>query len=397
MLNNLPTPTETLLLKAALLPGREALTAWQAWREAVPFADINYGAQRQLPLLFNNLKKLGVKDPILSRYEGVYKLYWSRNQILMHELTLILQALAEQQIPAMLIKGSAFNALGLVKPGLRPMVDLDIVVPTGRALEAVEIATRNGWSSQHPRDYRFSREDILFTQHGSFTKGQAVTLELHWESASQFRRGASSRIIWTHTIKQELNGVPFLTMNPADQLLQVCAHGGYWNPVAPIRWVSDALLIIAPDSIDWDYFQEQANRQRLTLVLRSMLRYLNTHFSAKIPESVMRHLEQSEVGILEKWEWSLLQSPPAHFGFFQMLGLHLCNLCRVTDGKPGLLLTSAYFKHYFRSKFAAQGAPGAIRAIIHRLGITLKRITKPHRPGQTLAIPPLAVHHIGPT
>jgi len=55
-----PSPVEQLLLRAALLDGEEAITAWQAWITAVDLSNVNPGSYRLLPLLYDNLNRLGV-------------------------------------------------------------------------------------------------------------------------------------------------------------------------------------------------------------------------------------------------------------------------------------------------------------------------------------------------
>ena len=50
-----PTETETLLLRASLPTGAEAVTAWHAWRHRVLLDDIDPGGFRLLPQVYMNL------------------------------------------------------------------------------------------------------------------------------------------------------------------------------------------------------------------------------------------------------------------------------------------------------------------------------------------------------
>lgn len=94
MCEYLPSPAETLLLQAALLPGPPAVAAWRAWQQAVDFNDVDHGSSRLLPLLFDNLSQQRVADPILAKYEGLKKLHWYHNQLLMRQLENVLRAFA---------------------------------------------------------------------------------------------------------------------------------------------------------------------------------------------------------------------------------------------------------------------------------------------------------------
>jgi hypothetical protein len=56
----LPGATAELLLKAALLDGDIARESWQTWHERVAFDTIDYESQLLLPLLLDNLQRLGL-------------------------------------------------------------------------------------------------------------------------------------------------------------------------------------------------------------------------------------------------------------------------------------------------------------------------------------------------
>jgi putative nucleotidyltransferase-like protein len=373
MTRHLPSQTETLLLQAVLLPGPEAVAAWRTWRQAVDFDAIDYGSQYLLPLLHANLRRLGVADPILAKYEGIHKLYWYRNQLLMQQLERVLQDFSAHGVPAILIKGAALNALGLFKPGMRPMIDLDVVVPLDRALEAAEILERAGWRREFRAGRALTAGDLRFSPDGIFSQPHDLELELHWESAPQFFRGSASQALWQKAERATWRGQPFLLLNPADQLLLVCAHGGMTNPVSPIRWVSDALALMAANPIDWDYFDAQATRHRLVFVVRGMLRYLAERFSAPIPMETLAKLDRSEIGFIERWQWEALQVPEARMGLFQVIGRHVGALYGFTGGEPRWSDWFDYIHYIWATRSTRRDPGSALKWLGHRLGRSWSR------------------------
>ena len=54
-----PTPDQTLLLRAALLPGEAAREAWVAWRQRASLAELDGGSRRLLPV---RVADRGVRD-----------------------------------------------------------------------------------------------------------------------------------------------------------------------------------------------------------------------------------------------------------------------------------------------------------------------------------------------
>jgi len=68
-----PNRDQELLLRAALLQGGPALDAWNEWRRAVNVDVIDYGSHRMVPLLYRNMQRHGVKDPLMERLKGKVK------------------------------------------------------------------------------------------------------------------------------------------------------------------------------------------------------------------------------------------------------------------------------------------------------------------------------------
>ena len=63
-----PTPEQELLLRAALLQGEASLKAWQEWKSTLDFDHIDPGSQRLVPLLYHNLQRQGVQDPLMGKF-----------------------------------------------------------------------------------------------------------------------------------------------------------------------------------------------------------------------------------------------------------------------------------------------------------------------------------------
>ena len=124
-----PNQNQELLLKAALLTDRSAVEAWRKWAAQEDFDNLEYASVRLIPLLYQNLSNLGVKEPILARYKGVYKKFWFQNQLLFGRIQKILPQLHQAGIQTMLFKGAGLVTGLQLSPGLRPMDDIDILVP----------------------------------------------------------------------------------------------------------------------------------------------------------------------------------------------------------------------------------------------------------------------------
>ena len=89
----------------------------------------NQGSFRLLPLLYINLQKQGVDDPVMGKLKGIYRQAWSKNQTLFHEMAGVIAHLQDAGIKTMLLKGASLSLLYYKNNGARPMADIDVLVP----------------------------------------------------------------------------------------------------------------------------------------------------------------------------------------------------------------------------------------------------------------------------
>jgi hypothetical protein len=147
-----PNKEQEMLLRSALLNGKEALDAWQRWKLMV---DIDQLDHRLLPKLYHNLKAELPSDPLMSRLKGVYRQTWYKNQLLFHRAAILLTSLQDAGIETLCLKGAAIIVLHYRDAGLRHMDDIDVLVHPHQALEAMRVLRNSGWQPihQHPESW----------------------------------------------------------------------------------------------------------------------------------------------------------------------------------------------------------------------------------------------------
>ena len=90
--NYWPTEQQKLLLRAALLKGKDSIEAWERWKSSVDIEHLDIGSHRLLPHLYRNLQDQGVKDPQMSKFKDVYRQTWRHNELLFHHVSSLLLA-----------------------------------------------------------------------------------------------------------------------------------------------------------------------------------------------------------------------------------------------------------------------------------------------------------------
>lgn len=287
-----PDPNDELLLRATLLDGEEATSAWRKWHTNACYDPIDYTQQRMLPLLYNNLQRLGVDDPIMERYRRELRYFWAINQQLYQFAARNISGLEQQNIRSIVLKGIPLSHCYYAHPGLRPMSDVDILVHREDAEAAARYFLDQGWVCTDSFISSFDNLDSLIAiRHGFNLRDpdDGKEIDLHWAIfPTNFHRLDS---VWDAAVSFELAGCTMTTLSSTDQLLQACSQGAGWNIVRPIRWIPDADAILSKDSVNWDRFVEQSERFDLALPAADGLIVLRDLLGREIPHKVIERLQ----------------------------------------------------------------------------------------------------------
>jgi hypothetical protein len=283
----LPTPDQHQLLRASLSSDAAVVrVTFDAWKARVDLDAAEHGSMRLLPLLYRNLTRAGIDDPMLPRLKGIYRQVWFRNQLFLEHGKRALRELTAANIPAIVLKGAALVRAIYDEPALRPMEDFDVLVPREHFARAVELLLASGWSFHPP--LADPEPHFVFQHAVGFRREGGGELDLHWSASGLPLDDEGTRAVWSASQEG--------TLAPADQLLQICAHAMLLNPhIPPIRWAADAFLLLArTPTFPWDALTRLARARGLSLLMRRCLEYLRDGLDAAIPDYVMQTLARQE-------------------------------------------------------------------------------------------------------
>jgi hypothetical protein len=365
-----PTPTQELLLHAALDDGPAAVDAWSRWRARVQPDRIDGISFQILPLAAHNIARLDPADPDLALIKGVRRHAWTNNQHLMKLGGGVLADLHRAGIETLLLKGLALGTLHYPDMGARSMNDLDVLVRRDAALRAIAVLSeRLDPGTGRP-------EELVKVQHGMpFTDAGGREVDLHWYS---LWRASPDDDFWDRAIPVELGGVPTRALCPPDMLLQVCAHGAAWHRVPMIRWIGDAVMVMrsSPD-LDWDRFVDQARKRELTLTLMAALDYLRSEFDAPVPVDVLVRLRQARPSLSERLATRAADRPQT---MARSLALQWERYRRAKLLDPGASRPGSFGEH-LKSAWGCETYP-------EFLGYTVQRALGRRRGGRTAKVRP---------
>ncbi len=280
----LPTPEDTLLLRACLTPAESGKLACEAW-----FKEHQNGFKKEatkafLPLLLRAVRKHAVR--VDTTFLTVLRTATVREELRTNTYKRICRdlfsALSNHKIPTIVLGGAALADTVYAHPALRHSHDIDVLIP--------ETQFRRTGSLLASLLFKSVKVPKAGSHHWDFKHASRLPLQLHSRLFQLPYYTAPLAEIWSRSQDLLIAGAPVRILSPEDSLLYVCGHASYSSSRHSLRWVSDAWFIIDryPD-LDWDLLFDCARRSRLDLPLSVMLRYLAEALDARIPSTRLDH------------------------------------------------------------------------------------------------------------
>jgi hypothetical protein len=313
-------------LQACLLPEERALKAFGGWLRTPTASRNDPASQRLLPLLWwrcDQWQQHALNSHLsggISSWKQAMLRTWALNQRRLSQANRFAELMAKAGVPLMLVKGLPLALGAYPHLGLRPMEDLDLVVPDAHAHQAIEVLTTAGWSplptplkgsdapeaERHHPWTRQKRDQADFSElyfrirngHG-FSHPDGSQADLHWYVFHEQCDPGIDTALWDKAQSlQRWNESPtpgvsslLLMPDPADHLLLVLSHANRWDSTAPVRWVADAVLLLkAATPFDWQRFVNVAQARGLTATAGALLTYLAQQMEMEIPAEVLKEL-----------------------------------------------------------------------------------------------------------
>jgi hypothetical protein len=270
-------------------------TVAQRWPELLLLAkDQGLG-----PLL---LKRLQQTSSGLANSEVLAPLLVERNEAAVHYMLAsqvqkqVQRAFEEQDVPCLWLKGIVLAQTVYAAPELRPMVDVDVLVPYEARNDALAIAQAIGFSLDTPLLFD-GREGLKHHFHLESSVFRPVRLELHFRmlgTMDRLLRVEDQQWFWHH--KEELKsatGGTMTVLTPEAHLLYLCAHAMLQHGEYDLRLLRlydlDRLIAETPD-FDWELCIAGAVQLRWTYAVERALALTQEYFGTMVPEEAMAEL-----------------------------------------------------------------------------------------------------------
>jgi hypothetical protein len=182
---------------------------------------------------------------------------------------LVLTPLADAGFEALLFKGAAL-APRYPEAGLRPMDDVDLILPPDQVDGAIATLVSTGWRVRPGPARRTHEVDLV---HEALP---GIPLDLHRELTTWRDRTnkLSGTDLWKWRRPTTLYGAPSFTLPPEPELVALAAHAAKpFHTFERLMWSVDVAIAItaAGDTIDWAAVTRLARRAECTTALAVVL------------------------------------------------------------------------------------------------------------------------------
>ncbi len=231
---------------------------------------------RLIPLLWRTLRAAGALDLLGPRRDG----FEAAAEVFRMEALLLIPravALAVRPLTAVGLEPVVFKGPAVAsrypEPGLRPMDDIDLLLPPtehGRALRALQAV---GWQVARPAS--IDRYDTVLTH----PEVPSLFLELHYglEQGTQRLTALDPLALWKRRQPARHAGTPAFGLSPTEELVALAAHAGKpHHRFVRLVWIADLAMIVHDADrrgtpVDWHAVRALAREARCSTLVGAAL------------------------------------------------------------------------------------------------------------------------------
>ena len=247
------------------------------------------------PLLYQRLKAPTmagrIPDRVLDRLRGWYLNTAAFNVRLYEELRVLLLALRTAGIPVLVLKG-AYLAMNVYRNiALRPMSDIDILVPRTAARDALKVLKDAHYELLAPATEEaipWAGKDMVLRK-----EGHHFPVEVHWTLTDKEIR-VNMDEWWERFQTIQMDGIEAGVLSPEDFLLHVCLHASYHHSFNMSLMTLCDIAVLVDQSwreLDWDRFCQYTIRYQWGKGVYLILRLAKDWVGANVPSEILETIK----------------------------------------------------------------------------------------------------------
>jgi hypothetical protein len=201
-------------------------------------------------------------------------------------VSMALEPLIDGGLEPLVLKGPTLAAR-YPEPGLRPMSDIDVLLPPRDHARALRLLEASGWTVA--RAARHDRYDTVLVH----SEVPSLSLELHYGLESSYERVTKLDAVdlWERREPIDCLGTPAFGLPVAEELVMLCTHAGKpYHGFTRLVWIADLAMVVGYTSergqaVQWERVHSVAEASScLTLVSAALA--LARRAGVQAPESL---------------------------------------------------------------------------------------------------------------
>lgn len=251
--------------------------------------------ERVGPLLHRAIGRLPfVPPPVAAELHRSAHATTLRNLLLLRELGRCLKALSAAAVPVIVLKGAALIETVYSNVSLRPMVDVDLLVPRDALTAMRHVLESLGYTLErietHSGSVAAYENELTFLRQGKFD----TWLDVHWSlfDSTYYQDRIAMDWFWDTARSAEIAGVPTRVLGPEALIIHLCGHLALHHMGAGLLWWNDIaeVLMFYGAEIDWPELLARTQDYGLLIPVRTVLTRAADEWGAPVPADVLREL-----------------------------------------------------------------------------------------------------------
>jgi hypothetical protein len=282
-MSTLPLVTTCLCADVAALTHDANLPETSAanWNEVVALAEAE-GLAPALALRLERHPTDALAPALGARLSARFKEALARHVVMSRDLATLLRALSREGIPVIPLKGAFLAEAVYPHPAVRPMSDVDVLVPPADRLRVDELLRGLGY--RRGTDAHSWAFDVTYDTATFYDGPGGARVDVHWRLINDPRYAwnhAEAEAVWDRAVPVTLAGEPALALAPEDLVLSLAAHLAIHHGLSGLLWYWDLKLVLDrwAATLDGDALVMRAERWRVRRALYFVLRRLGELFA----------------------------------------------------------------------------------------------------------------------
>lgn len=267
----------------------------EEWQQLLVLAN----KHRVGPLLYHRLlpyqEQIGMPEVVFKSLQLGFYQNAIRNKRILQELSKLLHLFQHHNLPVIVLKGACLATTVYPRPGLRVMLDLDLLLPVDTMSQAVALLLADGYQPQGPLGQVIADHFAVLHHLPPFRHPDSpIVVELHSAIAPPNRFYAvDSKELWAHARPLQIETETAWGLDVEDLLLYTCMHATYRHLLElDGRFLCDldAIIHTYQQVIDWKLVESRARARQWQNGVYLSLELAHTLLATPLPPLVLQAL-----------------------------------------------------------------------------------------------------------